>query len=71
MINNIDMDKICKGCKEYERHIENPERYIECEGYTRKHTNCPCQNCLVKVMCDDVCDKYKKKWGIFYDAGYC
>jgi len=60
-----DMDKLCSGCLMYELHIEKPEHYHECEGYIEKHVNCPCQNCLVKAMCDDVCDKYKKEWGIF------
>ncbi len=63
-----DMDKICTGCLMYEQYIEDSENYHECEGYMKKHVDCPCQNCLVKVMCDDVCDKYKEKWGIFSDG---
>lgn len=59
------MDNICKGCKEHERHVEKPEEHNECEGYKRKHVNCPCQCCLVKPICDDVCDKYKNEWEVF------
>lgn len=68
--NKVDMDKICKGCMEYERYIEDSTQYGECEGYARKHVNCPCQNCLIKMMCDNVCDKYKDEWEVFYNAGY-
>ncbi len=70
MMNNINMDKICKGCTDYELYIENPGVYNKCEGYIRKHINCPCQNCLIKMMCDTVCNKFKEEWEIFYNAGY-
>lgn len=60
-----DIDKVCKGCLMYTQYIENPKDHHECEGYTQKHIKCPCQRCLVKMMCDDVCDEYKDEWGIF------
>ncbi len=62
----VDMVKMCKGCTTYERHIEDSENYSQCEGHMKKHVDCPCQNCLIKVMCDDVCEEYREKWKTFY-----
>ena len=66
MSDNI-MDKICKGCLSHERvgniiAIEsNPRlRYGECPGYVLKDTDCPCQHCLIKAMCDRVCEAFTK-----------
>jgi len=64
---DIDMDKICSGCLAYEQYIKNPKKYNQCVGYIKKRTDCPCQHCLIKVMCD-VCDEFKKEWEIFYNA---
>lgn len=68
--NKVDMDKICKGCREYERYIEDPKKFHKCEGYIKKHIDCPCQNCLIKTMCDDVCEEYKKEWEIYFNSYY-
>lgn len=61
----VDMDKICDGCLTHERHKK--ERfgtsimfYGECSGYIRESIECPCQHCLVKGMCDSVCEKLRK-----------
>lgn len=69
-MNDIDMNKICSGCLMYNQYIEDPKHHHQCEGYIRKHIRCPCQRCLVKTMCDDVCDEYKEAWGFFYNGGY-
>lgn len=68
----IDMDKMCSGCYEYECYIENPDTYSECVGHKQKHKKCPCRNCIVKSMCNEVCEEYKKVWtsrikGVFND----
>jgi hypothetical protein len=52
----IIMDKICKGCLIYERHIKDPHTYRECNGRIFKDTKCPCQNCLIKMICDTPCE---------------
>jgi len=69
--NEIDMDKICKGCLAYERSntflnmkgVLKGVKYGQCPGYVFKDVDCPCQHCLIKAMCDDVCEEFKKsKW---------
>lgn len=63
MIENI-MDDMCKGCLTHERVGEKiPDRdyrYGECNGYLDKDINCMCKDCLVKGMCDSVCEEYNK-----------
>jgi hypothetical protein len=59
MPDTVDMDKVCEGCLTHERHIENPDSYEECRGYLMGDTECPCQHCLIKVMCITGCDKVK------------
>lgn len=57
------MDEQCKGCLSYERagkKIPNSSnlKYVMCRGYIAKDINCPCQNCLIKPMCDRVCKAF-------------
>lgn len=67
---NTDMDKICSGCFTHERYIK--ERfgtsivfYGECTGYIKKDIDCPCQLCLVKIMCNSACGELRKtRWYI-------
>lgn len=64
MSNNI-MDKLCEGCLSYERIGEciptnSLEFYGNCPGYTIKDTKCLCQNCLIKGMCNNVCEDFLK-----------
>jgi len=65
-----DMDKICSGCFTHERYIKekfgtSTMFYSECRGYIKKDIDCPCQLCLVKIMCDSVCGELKKtRWYI-------
>jgi hypothetical protein len=66
MFKNI-MDDMCKGCLTHERVGEKtPDRYskyakyAECHGYLDKDVDCICKDCLVKGMCDKVCEEYRK-----------
>ena len=59
----MNMDKTCEGCLIYERHIEDPDIYPECNGRIYKETNCPCKTCLIKAMCDRPCGLItEKEW---------
>jgi len=67
MSENI-MDELCKGCISYERVntlMSNfPQiTYEDCLGYIIKDINCPCIRCLIKPICDVVCDDFlNRKW---------
>ena len=66
MEKEINMDEICSGCLSHERvgepvsSIKGGILYGECPGYIGKEIDCPCQHCLIKGMCDDVCEDVKK-----------
>jgi hypothetical protein len=55
------MDELYKGCLTYERHKEDPGLYHQCIGRLREDINCPCMTCLIKMMCDTICDKLRDK----------
>ncbi len=44
----------CRGCKDYTRE--------ECDLPNEKG-DCPCTECLVKMMCDYGCDEFLE-WGL-------
>ncbi len=43
----------CEGCYTIStcRHTRHTEKY---------HRKCPCKQCIVKVMCNDMCAPYSK-----------
>jgi hypothetical protein len=48
---------ICQGCKT-----------VSCMFIIRSHEEiCPCNNCLVKVICDQWCDKRMDATNIAFD----
>jgi hypothetical protein len=58
---NNDMDKLCEGCCIHELRLEKSTIRLQCGGYISKDKNCPCQICLVKMMCVGICDKLRKR----------
>lgn len=58
-----DMDKICKGCCSYENYLDDPKKYVMCQDYTSLRVDCPCQYCLIKMVCVDACDKFINREG--------
>jgi len=57
------MDKICKGCNSYENYLIHPNKYAVCQSYTTQRVKCPCQHCLIKMVCIDACDKFNNRKG--------
>lgn len=67
----MTQDKICEGCLSYERAgtlitdrvlgMSAEECYGLCQGYSVKDVDCPCQHCLIKAMCNSVCDLLKER----------
>lgn len=51
----------CKGClSNYGASFICPVRISRLKRV--KLDVCPCQTCLIKVMCSEACDEYKKLW---------
>lgn len=52
--------KHCIGCGAYGWMImtisEGPE--TSCRMHPKARKECPCGNCLVKIVCDKYCDKF-------------
>jgi len=46
--------KECQGCNTYEK-LESG-----CNAISELYKYCPCQKCLIKIVCDTGCDIYGK-----------
>ena len=62
----VSKDDICYGCALTREG--NDDFGVLC--YTRKnhlHNKCPCVECVINFLCNDICEKYKnfnsKMWG--------
>lgn len=59
------MDKtanICEGCKSYKLVDYQPERIRGCGieiPFISNTVKCPCLDCIIKGMCDDMCHRFK------------
>ncbi len=64
-----DMDKICAGCILHEEYLSALDNYTICHGYLSKDTDCPCINCLIKMMCRTTCsDLTMRSWWYEYTS---
>lgn len=50
----------CEGCLTHENHINYPTKHFKCTYYDLSDKKCPCQYCLIKMMCSNACDNYAK-----------
>lgn len=48
----------CRGCRMYDKKIS--KCYIDMVPYITDEIQCPCMNCLIKGMCNDVCAAFIK-----------
>ena len=48
------MNDECRGCTA----LNKEECVNGCEPHISKTEHCPCINCIVKVMCNSVCEKF-------------
>lgn len=55
----------CEGCETYD-----PEKLHSYCNYMRKRTpSCPCQECILKMMCTKDCDEliyWVDKWNMWF-----
>ena len=64
-------NKECNGCLSLMyRTITEPKKYIyqQClflESGTPDIPNCACKECLLKCICGESCDKFRKKYDIY------
>lgn len=49
--------KKCEGCVVFKQHID--DETINCPVPYKDMPLCPCNICLVKVMCDKFCSKFE------------
>lgn len=54
---------ICEGCKSYKLLAENSKQKMRgCaieKPFISNSVKCSCLDCIVKVICDDMCYRYK------------
>ena len=69
-INEMDkMNEFCEGCFVYETHRRQNTIQFSCVGYIIKDIECPCINCLVKMICGTPCDKLeRRRWPTYNKA---
>ena len=53
MSNSKEQSKICKGCITF-------DGYQCMNGTDENEGDCPCASCLIKVLCTDACNLYRK-----------
>ena len=53
MSNSIEQSKLCEGCSTFDG-LQCINAADEIEG------TCPCISCLIKMVCVDACDLYRK-----------
>lgn len=53
------LDKECKGCNLSDIHKESCFTKPQYTDKNKKTYQCPCLNCLVKVMCTEICQDYQ------------
>ena len=61
------MEDRCKGCKMNEGGINAICPVVTMITIYGLTNDCPCADCLVKVMCLDTCDKRVKYYGNLYN----
>ena len=50
----INISSECKGCSAFQKG-----RCVNgCDSYISETERCPCLNCLIKIMCNKVCERF-------------
>ncbi len=52
----------CEGCSVMTKCYKSFSTDLYKSYYKSRMVKCPCKTCLVKVVCDDVCEQYAKVW---------
>ncbi len=58
------MKHTCKGCFVKDRCYKNYKLGSLRVYYENREGNCPCIKCLVKMVCDSICQDYRTAWNI-------
>lgn len=48
----------CKGCRMHNKYISGCE--VDIVPCILDGTQCPCMTCLIKVMCNNACEKFQE-----------
>lgn len=51
------MEYKCEGCRVYGKNVKKCT--IFCIPHISKTQHCPCLNCLIKGICNRICDDFK------------
>jgi len=57
-MDNTNYMKACIGCLSYDPNLKICKGNIYGNG-TENLDECPCRKCIVKTMCNKICDSYK------------
>jgi len=69
-----EIHKECGGCKSFNGECTaGVEPHLDSIDYTRlniKDHDCPCLNCLVKGICTELCDDFRKYQNVYIDIAW-
>ncbi len=54
----------CEGCSVENKCYEKGDTGNLRVYYRNRIGKCPCKTCLVKMICDDICQDYRTAWNI-------
>ena len=62
-MNKKELHKLCKGCRSYARITQGGKKvyHRSCmidNPVISSNDQCPCINCILKVMCGHICEEY-------------
>ena len=60
MDKNEDFYKRCIGCNSYNKMIKKPNCSMRRIPYIPEGSICPCQTCIVKIMCNNSCHDFRQ-----------
>ncbi len=63
--------KYCDGCNTKGQCKELFKRAADKRRYSKSRMKCPCNMCVVKMVCEDPCDEYKEYWYVNYYKKSC
>ncbi len=54
------MTNVCDGCIDYMRMCLVKKNF-------KNYDDCPCGNCIIKVMCEEICERRHRYFAVKYN----
>lgn len=54
----MEIRESCKGCESSINTTDDGRIFLCCYMHLAEIHNCPCQECILKTVCEDTCDPF-------------